>query len=166
MWRGVVLGLVIVTACSSGPTAPQITDIETVCNDQFCVDVPVGWQAEVGDTYLSFHHTAAPDQTFLTVGVSDMEAIVEASGGSWPASTEEATRSFWALLEEADAATFERSTRLVGGAIKSWGTHTDGEMWFLLYPSDGSLAVGIEMRAPNDSWESHADQVFGSLVVR
>ncbi len=162
----VVVGLLFAAACSSGPTAPPVTDVETVCNERFCVDVPVGWEAEVGETYLSFHHAADRNHTFLTVGVADMEAIVESAGGTWPVSKEEATRSFWALLEEVDVATFERSARQVGGAIKSWGTHTDGEMWYLLYPVEGSLGVGIEMRAPNDSWESHADQVFSSLVVR
>lgn len=165
MQRFVVVALLFVAACSSGPTAPAITELDTVCNDQFCVDVPVGWEAEVGETYLSFNHTLDPSHTFLTVGVVDMEAIVEASGGTWPVSTEEATGSFWALLEEVDVASFERSARQVGGAIKSWGTHTDGEMWYLLSPIDGSRGVSIEMRAPNGSWESHADQVFASLVV-
>ncbi len=94
-----------------------------------------------------------------------MEAIVEGTGGTWPVSPEDTTRAFWSLLEEADAGTFERSVRRVGGAIKSWGTHTDGEMWHLLYPIEGSRAVGIEMRAPNDSWETHADIVFDSLRI-
>lgn len=162
----VMIGAALVlAACSSGTPAPSIGDLETVCSEVFCVDVPQGWEAEIGATYLSFHHTADPDHTFLTVGTTDMEAIVESAGGSWPVSTDETTRSFWALLEDADVAQFKRSARLVGGAIKSWGTHGDGDMWYLLSPIEGSRAVGIEMRAPNSSWESHADAVFGSLVV-
>jgi hypothetical protein len=94
-----------------------------------------------------------------------MEAMVEASGGTWPVSVEEAARSFWSLLEEVDVASLKRSQRLVGGAYKSWGTHADGDMWYLLYPIQGSVGVGIEMRAPNGSWETHADAVFNSLVV-
>jgi predicted phosphoribosyltransferase len=160
-----MVGLLFVAACSSGPEAPAISSLETVCNDAFCVDVPDGWEAEVGDTYLSFHHSLDPIHTFLTVGVADMEAIVVASGGTWPVSTEEATRSFWSLLEDVDVASFKRSQRLVGGAYKSWGTHTDGDMWYLLYPVQGSRGIGIEMRAPNGSWETHADAVFNSLVV-
>jgi len=39
-------------------------------------------------------------------------------------------------------------------------------MWHLLYPLEGSSAIGIEMRAPNDSWETHADAVFESVSVR
>jgi hypothetical protein len=160
-----VVGLLFVAACSSGPDAPAITSLETVCNEQFCVDVPNGWAAEIGETYLAFHHSLDSNNTFLTVGVADMEAMVEATGGTWPVSTEDASRSFWALLEEVDAARYTRSARQIGGAIKSWGTHVDGEMWYLLHPVDGSLGVGIEMRAPNRSWETHADAVFNSLVV-
>ena len=164
--RWIVVGvLVLVTACSSGPAAPAVSVLETVCNERFCVDVPEGWEAEVGETYLSFHHSLDPNHTFLTAGVADMEAVVVASGGTWPVSTEEATRSFWSLLEDVDVATFVRSQRLVGGAIKSWGTHVDGDMWYLLLPVEGSTGIGIEMRAPNSSWESHADAVFNSLVV-
>ena len=161
----VVLVVLVATACTSGPSAPAISSLETVCNEQFCVDVPNGWNAEIGDTYLSFHHTLDPTHTFLTVGVADMEAMVEGAGGSWPVPAEEATRSFWALLEEVDVAEFRRSARQIGGAIKSWGTHVDGDMWHLLHPLEGSRAVGIEMRAPDGSWEAHADAVFNSLVV-
>jgi len=165
MRRVIVIGLLFVSACSSGPGAPAVGGIETVCNELFCVDVPGGWEAEIGGTYLSFNHDLDPDHTFLTVGVIDMEAIVENAGGTWPVSPEATTRAFWSLLEDADVGRFERSVRRVGGAIKSWGTHTDGEMWHLLYPIEGSGAVGIEMRAPNDSWEPHADTVFDSLSV-
>jgi hypothetical protein len=38
-------------------------------------------------------------------------------------------------------------------------------MWYLLHPIQGSVGIGIEMRAPNGSWETHADAVFNSLVV-
>jgi hypothetical protein len=164
--RGIiVVGLLVAAACSSGPAAPAVSVLETVCSERFCVDVPEAWDAEIGETYLSFHHSLDPNHTFLTAGVADMEAMVVASGGTWPVSVEEAARSFWSLLEEADVADFKRSQRLVGGAIKSWGTHSDGDMWYLLYPVEGSMGIGIEMRAPNPSWETHADAVFNSLVV-
>jgi hypothetical protein len=166
MRKVLVAALLFVSACSSGPAAPAVGETETVCNDLFCVDVPQGWEAEIGETYLSFHHDLDPSHTFLTVGMADMEAIVEGAGGTWPVPPQETTLAFWSLLEDADVGEFERSARRVGGAIKSWGTHTDGEMWYLLYPIEGSRAVGIEMRAPNDSWETHADTVFDSLTVR
>jgi len=86
MRRVIVIGLLFVSACSSGPGAPAVGGIETVCNELFCVDVPGGWEAEIGGTYLSFNHDLDPDHTFLTVGVIDMEAIVENAGGTWPVS--------------------------------------------------------------------------------
>ena len=53
---------------------------------------------------------------------------------------------------------------MVGGAVRSWGSHETGDMWFLLVPIDSVDAIGLEIRAPNDSWESHADVVFPSVV--
>ena len=37
-------------------------------------------------------------------------------------------------------------------------------MWHVVHPTGGSAAIGVELRAPNDSWESHADLVFGSIM--
>ncbi len=164
--RFLAVALLFVTACSQGVAAPIIVETETVCSDVFCVDVPVGWQAEVGDTYLSFSHISDPENTFLTAGLIDMEAIVTASGGSWPVPTEEVVTAFWSLIESADVGSFTRSQRMVGGAVRSWGEHETGTMWYLLYPLEGSSAIGIEMRAPNGSWDSHADVVFESVSLR
>lgn len=164
--RRVVVGVLLVaTACSTGPTAPDVGSLETVCNDLFCVDVPQGWEPEIGETHMVFNHSLNPNHTFLTVGVINMRAIVETAGGAWPLPPEEVTRLFWSLLEDSEVARFERSARMVGGAIKSWGVHDDGQMWHLIFPVEGSRAIGIEMRAPNDSWEAHADVVFSSLSV-
>ncbi|MEN8041866.1 MAG: hypothetical protein ABFR95_10230 [Actinomycetota bacterium] len=160
-----ILFLLVASACSSGPAAPSIEATQQVCNDLFCVDVPEGWVPEIGDTYIAFNHRIDPDNTFLTVGTLDMEAVVENAGGTWPVPPEEVTAAFWALLDDAEVGSFERSARQVGGAIKSWGNHSDGDMWHLLYPVDGSRGIAIELRAPNDSWETHADQVFTSLEV-
>jgi len=164
--RFLAVALLFVTACSQGVAAPAVTETETVCSDVFCIDVPVGWQAEVGDTYLSFSHISDPENTFLTAGLVDMEAIVTASGGSWPVPTQEVVVAFWSLLEDADVGSFTRSQRMVGGAVRSWGEHETGTMWHLLYPLDGASAIAIEMRAPNSSWESHADVVFTSVSLR
>ncbi|MEZ5175759.1 MAG: hypothetical protein R2823_06090 [Acidimicrobiia bacterium] len=160
-----VVGLlaVVATACSSGPGAPAITETTRVCTEKFCVDVPNGWIVEVGDDYLSGHHDVAPDRTYLTAGVVNLEAIVTNAGGSWPATTEEVSRAFWTLLEDAGVGTFSRSQRMLGGAQRSWGRHEDGDMWHLVVPTGGSTGIGVEMRAPNDSWEVHADAVFASV---
>ena len=162
--RKVLVGFVLLlTACSQGVVAPEVVSIETVCSDTFCIDVPVGWVAEVGDTYLAFNHEADPDNTFLTAGVIDQEAMVTSAGGTWPVPTDDVVVAFWSLLERSDVGSFERSQRMVGGAVRSWGDHETGRMWHLVYPTGGSTAIGVELRAPNDSWESHADVVFASI---
>lgn len=155
-----------VTACSSGPDAPTAGPGEEVCAATFCVIVPEGWSYEVQDTYISASHELAPTTSFLTAGLINMEAIVQAAGGSWPVGTPEVTRAFWTLLEEAGAGRFERSARMLGGAERSWGTHADGQMWHLVFPTGPSSAIGVELRAPNDSWETHADLVFESVTLR
>lgn len=154
----------VVAACSSGPAAPEVQPTETVCNADFCIDIPQGWTAEIGDGYVSAHHELAPDDTFLTAGLINFEAIVESAGGTWPAPTAEVARAFWTLLEQADVGDFERSQRMVGGAERSWGTHDDGQMWHLVFPTEPSRGIGVELRAPNDSWEAHADIVFESVT--
>lgn len=158
-----IVFFIFVTACSQGVTAPEVGQPETVCSDVFCVDVPEGWGAEVGDTYLSFSHDADPDNTFLTAGILDQEAIVVNAGGSWPVSTEDVALAFWSLLETSDVGSFERSQRMVGGAVRSWGEHETGRMWHVVYPTGGTSAIGVELRAPNNSWEPHADVVFASI---
>lgn len=158
--------LLLVSACSSGPDAPTVAGGDEVCAETFCITVPDGWSYEVGETYVSAAHPVAPENTFLTAGVINMEAIVVNAGGTWPAPTADVTRAFWKLLEDAGAGEFERAARVVGGAQRSWGTHADGQMWHLVYPTGPTTAIGIELRAPNDTWESHADFVFGSVNTR
>ena len=89
-----------------------------------------------------------------------------AAGGSWPATTAEVSRSFWALLEQAGVGEFERSVRMVGGSERSWGSHEDGPMWHMVFPVGATSGIGVEIRAPNDSWETHADAVFESVIER
>ena len=162
--RKILIGFsLLLTACSQGVAAPDVGQIETVCSDVFCIEVPDGWVAEVGDSYLSFNHEADPENTFLTAGIVDEEAIVTAAGGKWPVSTEDVVVAFWSLLESSDVGSLERSQRMVGGAVRSWGDHETGRMWHVVYPTGGSAAIGVELRAANDSWESHADVVFASI---
>ncbi|MDA2978232.1 MAG: hypothetical protein O3B42_00430 [Actinomycetota bacterium] len=162
----VVVFAVVVAACSSGPAAPAIGESQTVCNDAFCIDVPQGWVVDVGEGYVAANHELDGSNTFLTAGVINLEAIVVNAGGIWPQPTAQVARDFWKLLEDAGVGSFERSRRVVGGAERTWGTHEDGVMWHLVYPTGGNSGIGIELRAPNDSWESHADFVFASVEVR
>ena len=159
-----VLLALVLAACSTGVEAPPTTPTNTVCTDVFCLEVPEGWGDEVSDTFLAFNHEVAPEATFLTASQLDMEAIVVNAGGSWPATTETVVESFWALLEQSGEGDLIRTERLVGGAIRSWGTHSTGTMWFLVVPVDGSEGIGVEIRGPNGSWESHADVVFPSVI--
>lgn len=152
-----------VAACASGVSAPAVGSPETMCTASFCVDVPAGWSGEIGESYVSMHHELDPEHTFLTVGEINMEAIVTSAGGAWPVGTDEVVRSFWVLLEDAGVGSFERSERMVGGAVQSWGDHQTGRMWHLVFPVEGSRAIGVELRAPNESWETHADAVFASV---
>lgn len=159
----VLLALGIVAGCSSGPAAPDPEPTRSVCTDTYCIDVPAGWSGEVGDTFIALNHEALPEGTFLTANTVDMEAIVSAAGGTWPVPTEQVVEAFWSLLEDVDEGELARTERMVGGAWRSWGTHSTGTMWYLLMPLEGSQAIGIELRGPNDSWERHADVVFGSV---
>ncbi len=134
-----------------------------MCNEAFCIDVPAGWGDEVGDTHVAFHHELAPDSTFLTASMVDMEAIVTAAGGTWPVPPDEVVEAFWALLEDVDEGSLIRTERQVGGAIRSWGRHSTGDMWHVLVPVDGSVAIAVELRGPNASWEEHADVVLPSV---
>lgn len=155
--------VVVAAACSSGPAAPEIEPIDRVCTEAFCIDVPAGWGDEVGDTYIAFHHELAADDTFLTANVVDMEAIVTAAGGTWPVPPDEVVQAFWTLLEDVGEGSLIRTERQVGGAIRSWGHHSTGDMWHVLVPVDGSMAIAVEIRGPNTSWEDHADVVFPSV---
>lgn len=154
------------TACSAGPEAPTVASPTQVCTSAFCMDVPQGWGDEVGDTYLAFHHDAAPDETFLTANLVDMEAIVTAAGGTWPVPPDEVAEAFWSLLEDVDEGELRRTERQLGGAIRSWGTHSTGPMWHLLVPVSGTVAIGVELRGPNESWEAHADSVFPTVTPK
>jgi hypothetical protein len=162
---GFIVVALVVASCSSGPTAPPTAPTFEECTDELCLEVPNGWSGEVGDTFIAFNHDAAPEDTFLTANVIDMEAIVSAAGGEWPATTEDVVASFWSLLEEVDEGSLIRTERMVGGAIRSWGSHSTGTMWYVVVPVDGSRGIGVEIRAPNDSWESHVDVVFPSVTA-
>lgn len=163
MRRLIAIGALVLAGCSSGVQATTVEPATEFCTDVFCIDVPVGWVGEVGDTFLALNHVADPDSTFLTASVIDMEAIVINAGGIWPVPTDDAVRSFWRLLEDAGEGSLSRTQRMIGGAVRSWGTHSTGDMWFVIVPVQGSTAIGVEIRGPNDSWETHADAVFPTV---
>ncbi len=137
----------------------------TSCIEAFCLSYPGGWLvAEEGTRHISLAHSEFPE-VVATASLISQQALVENAGGTWPASTQTVVESFWALLEEASVGSFDRLERLTGGAYRSEGSHDDGRLWHLLIPLDGSEAIGVEMRAPNRSWEPHADAIFAGVAV-
>jgi hypothetical protein len=162
---GVVAAAVLVVGCSNGPTAPDPQPTTTVCTQAFCLDVPAGWSGEATDSFIAFHHETLPNGTFLTANTVDMEAIATAAGDTWPVPVEDVVADFWQLLEDVDEGELATMERMVGGAWRSVGTHSTGDMWYLLVPVGGSVGVGVELRGPNATWGRHADVVFPSVIV-
>jgi len=157
--------LVLAAACSAGPAAPPVTGETSICDDVACLTYPDGWEVvEVGDTFIRFTHPADPEHLHATISPTNMEGVVTEAGGTWPALPADAVRAFWALLEETGAGRLG-ALRPVPGGIRSVGTYGKGRMWFLLLPTDATHAIGVEVRAPNRSWETHADVFFSHVTT-
>jgi len=159
------LAFAVVTAgCGTGPAAPPVGDVAVACAETVCVAYPQGWEIlETGSDFIRFHHPSAPETALATVGTTNMRGVVEEAGGTWPAPPDEAARALWTLLEETGAGEYGGMSRL-GGAIRTFGTYGSGRMWFLLVPLDSERAIGVEVRGPNRSWETHADVFFSQVV--
>lgn len=150
---------------SSGPTAPEVGDLETLCGSNFCVEFPASWDVvEATTDFISLAHPLAPDEVVATVGQVNMEGIVGADGKQWPQNTDTVVRSFWNLIDGGGA---ELATvrPLRDGSVETFGTFAEGRLWYRLTPLDGTRAIGVEVRGPNSSWGSHAEVIMGSLVL-
>lgn len=156
----VLVGLIVLasTRGDDGPGAPAIAGSATDCFDDVCAEHPTGWEVEVGDTFLSFRHPLDPEQVLGSVGKVNMEALVTETGGTWPAPPQDAARGFFELLgQDQDAGLDEGPFVLPDGSVEAAG-HLEGlRLWYRLIPVDGARGIGIEIRAPNDSWQPHAD---------
>jgi len=152
---GMVLA-VIAAACGSGATAPLVGPVDVECADEFCAAYPADWSVvDAGASFLSFSHPEAPEDVVATVGKVNMESLVEANGGRWPASPQQVVETFWSAIDGGDAELGRLEFR-EDGSIESFGVFRAGRMWTLLLPTDAVRAVGVEVRAPNSSWEDHA----------
>lgn len=161
--------LLILSACGGGepgPAAPEVGAIETVCSASACVDHPAGWEVEVGETFLAFRHPIDPERIVASVGAVDMATLVETVGGEWPAPPRDAIVAFWELIGGGEDASLDGIETRSDGAIRSEGVLEGLRMWHLLVPGFGRSGVGVEVRAPNGSWEAHADVFLGSLRGR
>ncbi|MDX1691741.1 MAG: hypothetical protein R3290_12035 [Acidimicrobiia bacterium] len=163
-----VVVALVAAACGgeAGPEAPPVGAVETSCSETACVDHPAGWDVEVGETYLAFRHPDDPERVVASVGDVDMAALVETVGGEWPAPPRAAIEAFWDLIGGGEDASLDGIETRDDGAIRSEGELEGLRMWHLLVPGFARTGIGVEVRAPNDSWEAHADVFLGSLRRR
>ncbi len=157
----VVAGISVAVAASrsdSGPDAPPVEALTTDCFADGCAEHPTGWDVEVGDTFLTFAHPLDPDRVLGSVGKVDMEGLVTNAGGSWPAPTEDVVRAFFELLGQDQDAEIEGDPELLAdGSVQAEGRLEGLHLWYRLVPVDGPRAIGIEIRAPNNTWDAHAE---------
>jgi hypothetical protein len=166
--RRIVAGMVVVAGLvagcgDAGPEAPAPAPTETLCRPAFCVGYPGDWEVvEETDEFVSLRHPAAPEEVVATVGLVNMEGLVTAAGGEWPQQPDAVVRSFWDLIDDGNAE-MSTMTPLPDGSVESFGTFGGGRMWYRLVPVEFSDAIGVEMRAPNSSWSTHAEVLLDGL---
>lgn len=164
MSRSLVVVLLL-AACGTGPQAPTVGSTQLVCADDFCVSHPADWEVvEVGEGFAVFRHPAAPDSLVASVGQVDMEGLITATGGAWPQTTDNVVRALWELLDAGNA-DLGSLRFLSDGSVRSFGSFGGGRMWHRLAPVGGERGIGVEVRAPNSSWEPHADVFLDGLEV-
>jgi hypothetical protein len=164
-----VLGLttltLALTACGAGPDATAIGDTELVCTETFCAEIPADWNVvDSGDDYVSYAHPLDSGALLATVGPVNMEGLVTANGGTWPQTVAGVVEVFWEAADGGNA-DLGSLTVLPDGSVESFGVFGDGRMWTRLIPITTSRAVGVEMRAPNSSWEPHAEVLLDSVTL-
>jgi len=158
------LFLALAACSSSGADAPAVGEPAEACNEAFCVAYPAGWDVvDTGESYISFRYPG--DEGILaTVGRVSLEGITVNAGGTWPAPPREVVDLLWSLLDGGDAE-LSRVDLADDGSFDSSGFASGGRLWHRLVPVTASRGYGIEMRAPNASWEPHADVFRQSLVI-
>lgn len=150
--------------CGAAPAAPTVGAVAEACAEtSFCIGMPEGWVAvDRGPRHVTIEH---PDGVDATVGFVEMDRVVAATGGSWPQSPEQVARSLWALFDGGEAA-LDDVTTSPDGSVRTKGSISTGTQWHLLVPLEGATAVGVVVRAPAASWETHVDAIFGGLRLR
>lgn len=153
----------VVASCGSGPEATRVAEVQQVCTDTFCAEVPSDWEIiDQGAAYVSFSHPSDPESVLATVGAVNMEGVVTANGGTWPQTVSGVVDVFWAAADGGDAE-LATSKVLSDGSVESFGAFGTGRMWARLIPLGTVEAIGVEMRAPNSSWETHARVLLDSV---
>ena len=165
MVRRLLLLFVVAAACSSGVTAPQPGELETVCADEFCVTYPDDWDAEPSETFVTFSHPLDPLTVVASASGVDMQGVMQAGDEPWPAPPDRVARTFWRLLDEGGSAGLGEIETLDDGSVATEGSFEDGRLWWRMIPVDGPDAIGIEVRAPNGSWDDHAAIFLEGLTL-
>ncbi len=93
-----------------------------------------------------------------------MGGLAAATGRSRSIRPDAAVDAFWELLADA-AAVRDGVRRRADGSVVSTGSLRDGRLWHRLVPVDDDSAVGVEVRAPNRSWQRHAVVFLDGLTV-
>ncbi len=163
--RFLVLLLGFAVACSSGVTAPPVGELATVCADQFCVSYPDDWDAEPGETFVTFSHPSDPVTVVASASGVDMAGVMRAGGEPWPAPPDRVVRTFWRLLDEGGSAGLGDIETRDDGSVASEGSFDSGRLWTRMIPVEGPDAVGIEVRAPNGSWADHAAAFLDGFTI-
>ncbi|NND02333.1 MAG: hypothetical protein HKN91_06050 [Acidimicrobiia bacterium] len=157
-------GMLVIAACGGGPDAPTLGATNDVCIDDFCVNYPEGWTvAEQDERFVSFTHPESSD-LIATVGRVNLEGIAVAAGAQWPVAPRDVVDLLWSILDGGDAEVANVMLEQ-GGVYDSWGFISTGRLWHRLVPVTASRGIGVEVRAPNASWEPHADVFRSGLVV-
>lgn len=152
----------VVGACAASEPAPEPGEAVSECTETFCFGYPSSWTAEAGEDFANLAHESE-DEAVASVGSLNMEGVVTATGGSWPAPAEDASRAFWELLDDLGSASLQSVATQPDGSVVSQGTLDGRRLWHRLIPLDGSRAIAVEVRAPNESWQQHADVILDGL---
>lgn len=158
--------LMAAAACAdAGREAPAPAQPDSVCISAFCLAYPGDWEiVDRGDDFVSFTHPDGEGAALATIGHVSMEGIVAAAGEQWPQLTEDVARAFWEIIDggDADLATIETN---LDGSVRTFGSVSTGRLWWQVIATSFSDAIGLEVRAPNRSWEVHADAFFAGLTL-
>lgn len=159
--------MLVAVACSSGPQAPSVNGSDLVCVESFCASYPNGWSFATGSDFVAFQ---IDDVDLVNVVANaagfDPQGVVEAVGGTWPAPTRQVSEAFWQLLADGSGASLDEIVVLDDGSVRSRGGFDGGVLWHRMIINPDGSGIGIEMRAPNSSWEPHADVFLNGLVVQ
>lgn len=158
---------ILLAACSGGGgvQAPPLGPTTQACNDLFCLDYPADWVVDIGADYLALEHPGSGGRAVATVGNVDMQGLQFGAGGQWPAPVDEVSESFWELLGQDQDVALDGLDILEDGSVRTNGNFEDRRMWHRLIPVDGPRAVGVEVRAPNRSWDSHALAILDGVSL-